>query len=434
MNWKILLAICVSFALLMSSSYTMLIPFLPIYMQKELGADNDAVGLWSGLTYAISFAVSAIVAPLWGKLSDKMGKKPMIIRSSILLAITYFLGGIVQNPFELFLVRAFQGIAAGLWPACLVMVSAYVPKNKLGLSMGLMQSANICGGIIGPLLGGVLATYFGMRNSFFIGAAVLTLITLTTIFYIKEPPKELLLKENHEHQEKSNTYMALLKNSNVLTLLFVVCMTYLVIMQIQPIVSLYVQELSNNSDKTVLLSGVILSLGGIAGALASPIWGKTGQRIGFYKTIVAALISAGVLMGLQGVPNTLILFGLMQFLCGLGFSGIFPSANSIIVLLTPPSSRGIAFGSLFSAQMIGGAVGPILGGVIVTFLSYNFVYVISGGILVALGLYLIFIAPKSFKEKANQVKAEAVESKSDYIKKAKESAMHELNEKKALKD
>ena len=114
MNWKILLAICVSFALLMSSSYTMLIPFLPIYMQKELGADNDAVGLWSGLTYAISFAVSAIVAPLWGKLSDKMGKKPMIIRSSILLAITYFLGGIVQNPFELFLVRAFQGIAAGL--------------------------------------------------------------------------------------------------------------------------------------------------------------------------------------------------------------------------------------------------------------------------------------------------------------------------------
>lgn len=55
-------------------------------------------------------------------------------------------------------------------------------------------------------------------------------------------------------------------------------------------------------------------------------------------------------MSLQGVPNSLVLFGLMQFLCGLGFSGIFPSANSILVLLTPPSSRGMGFGSLFSAQ------------------------------------------------------------------------------------
>ena len=171
MNWKIVLALLVSFALLMSSSYTMLIPFLPIYLDKELGASRESLSMWSGLVFAISFAISAFAAPLWGKLSDKMGKKPMIIRSSVLIAITYFLAGIVTTPFELFLVRAFQGVAAGLWPACLVMLSAYAPKKKLGFAMGLMQSANITGSILGPLLGGILATSFGMRNSFFIGAA-----------------------------------------------------------------------------------------------------------------------------------------------------------------------------------------------------------------------------------------------------------------------
>ena len=424
MSWKILLAMMVTFALMMSSSYTMLIPFLPIYMQNELGATADNVSLWSGVTYAITFAISAFVSPIWGKLSDKMGKKPMIIRASFLLAITYFLGGIVRTPFELFLVRAFQGIASGLWPACLVMMSACVPKNKLGISMGLMQSANICGGIIGPLLGGILATAFGMRNSFYVGAVALSLITVTTILFIKEPP---VAPEKEINKAQNTSYLSFIKDKNILILLLCVCMTNLVILQIQPIVSLYVQQLSHNSDKAVLLTGFIMSLGGIAGALASPLWGKTGQKVGFYKTITLAFISAGLLMSLQGVPNSLVLFGLMQFLCGLGFSGIFPSANSILVLLTPPSSRGMGFGSLFSAQMIGGALGPVIGGVIVSFMSFNTVYIISGSILFIIGIYLKFFAPESFKQKASLTKDHKIESRNkEYLDDIKKKAQAEL--------
>ncbi len=424
MSWKILLAMMVTFALMMSSSYTMLIPFLPIYMQSELGATADNVSLWSGVTYAITFAISAFVSPIWGKLSDKMGKKPMIIRASFLLAITYFLGGIVRTPFELFLVRAFQGIASGLWPACLVMMSACVPKNKIGISMGLMQSANICGGIIGPLLGGILATAFGMRNSFYVGAVALSLITVTTILFIKEPP---VAPEKEINKAQNPSYLSFIKDKNILILLLCVCMTNLVILQIQPIVSLYVQQLSHNSDKAVLLTGFIMSLGGIAGALASPLWGKTGQKVGFYKTITLAFISAGLLVSLQGVPNSLVLFGLMQFLCGLGFSGIFPSANSILVLLTPPSSRGMGFGSLFSAQMIGGALGPVIGGVIVSFMSFNTVYIISGSILFVIGIYLKFFAPESFKQKASLTKDHKIESRNkEYLDDIKKKAQAEL--------
>ena len=424
MSWKILLAMMVTFALMMSSSYTMLIPFLPIYMQNELGATADNVSLWSGVTYAITFAISAFVSPIWGKLSDKMGKKPMIIRASFLLAITYFLGGIVRTPFELFLVRAFQGIASGLWPACLVMMSACVPKNKLGISMGLMQSANICGGIIGPLQGGILATAFGMRNSFYVGAVALSLITVTTVLFIKEPPAA---PEKEINKAKNTSYLTFIKDKNILILLLCVCMTNMVILQIQPIVSLYVQQLSHNSDKAVLLTGFIMSLGGIAGALASPLWGKTGQKVGFYKTITLAFISAGLLMSLQGVPNSLVLFGLMQFLCGLGFSGIFPSANSILVLLTPPSSRGMGFGSLFSAQMIGGALGPVIGGVIVSFMNFNTVYIISGSILFVIGIYLKFFAPESFKQKASLTKDHKIESRNkEYLDDIKKKAQAEL--------
>ena len=398
MNWKIVLALLVSFALLMSSSYTMLIPFLPIYLDKELGASRESLSMWSGLVFAISFAISAFAAPLWGKLSDKMGKKPMIIRSSVLIAVTYFLAGIVTTPFELFLVRAFQGVAAGLWPACLVMLSAYAPKKKLGFAMGLMQSANITGSILGPLLGGILATSFGMRNSFFIGAVALSLISITTILFIKEPPKQ----ENTDPvNQKAPGYLSLLKDKNLLILLFVVGFTNFVIMQIQPIVALYVEKLNQSSHDVMILSGLVLSLGGFAGAIAAPIWGKAGQKHGFYKTLTLSLIVAGSLIAMQGLPNVLWLFALMQFVCGLAFSGIFPSANSILVLFTPSNIRGTGFGLLFSAQMVGGAIGPIIGGFLVTFLSFNSVYFASGSVLVVLGLYLITLAPKTFKQRAN---------------------------------
>ena len=398
MNWKIVLALLVSFALLMSSSYTMLIPFLPIYLDKELGASRESLSMWSGLVFAISFAISAFAAPLWGKLSDKMGKKPMIIRSSVLIAVTYFLAGIVTTPFELFLVRAFQGVAAGLWPACLVMLSAYAPKKKLGFAMGLMQSANITGSILGPLLGGILATSFGMRNSFFIGAVALSLISITTILFIKEPPKQ---ESTDPVNQKAPGYLSLLKDKNLLILLFVVGFTNFVIMQIQPIVALYVEKLNQSSHDVMILSGLVLSLGGFAGAIAAPIWGKAGQKHGFYKTLTLSLIVAGTLIAMQGLPNVLWLFALMQFVCGLAFSGIFPSANSILVLFTPSNIRGTGFGLLFSAQMVGGAIGPIIGGFLVTFLSFNSVYFASGSVLVVLGLYLITLAPKTFKQRAN---------------------------------
>uniref|UniRef100_UPI00402AD202 MFS transporter n=1 Tax=Succinivibrio sp. TaxID=2053619 RepID=UPI00402AD202 len=320
--------------------------------------------------------------------------------------------------------RAFQGMASGLWPACFVMMSACVPKNKLGICKGLMQSANICGGIIGPLLGGILATAFGMRNSFYVGAVALSLITVTTVLFIKEPPAA---PEKEINKAQNTSYLTFIKDKNILILLLCVCMTNMVILQIQPIVSLYVQQLSHNSDKAVLLTGFIMSLGGIAGALASPLWGKTGQKVGFYKTITLAFISAGLLMSLQGVPNSLVLFGLMQFLCGLGFSGIFPSANSILVLLTPPSSRGMGFGSLFSAQMIGGALGPVIGGVIVSFMSFNTVYIISGSILFIIGIYLKFFAPESFKQKASLTKDHKIESRNkEYLDDIKKKAQAEL--------
>ncbi len=88
MNWKLVLAILTCNILFMSSSYTMLIPFLPMYLTMELGVSDADVNLWSGIVFSATFLVSAVMAPIWGRMADTKGKRLMAMRASFLLAIS----------------------------------------------------------------------------------------------------------------------------------------------------------------------------------------------------------------------------------------------------------------------------------------------------------------------------------------------------------
>ena len=189
MNWKFCLAILTCNVVFMSGSYTMLVPFLPMYLTHELGVDPSAVNIWSGVVFSSSFAVSAIMAPIWGRMADKKGKRLMAIRASLLLSISYFLGGIVTSPLQLTFMRMFQGFAAGLWPMELAIMTIYAPPKKLGICLGIMQGALTAGGVIGPLFGGILAEAFGMRMSFFLAAAALFLnflVLLQALLFLQD--------------------------------------------------------------------------------------------------------------------------------------------------------------------------------------------------------------------------------------------------------
>ena len=154
MNWKAVLAIIVCNILFMSSSYTMLIPFLPLYLTTELGVAPEHVNLWSGIVFSSTFAVSAVMAPIWGRLADTRGKRVMAMRASFLLSVSYFLGGIVETPGELTAMRMFQGFAAGLWPMDLAIMTLYAPPKKLGFCLGVMQGTLTAGGVTGQNVAG----------------------------------------------------------------------------------------------------------------------------------------------------------------------------------------------------------------------------------------------------------------------------------------
>lgn len=310
-NWKLILAILTANVVLMAAGYTMLIPFLPMYLMNELGVSADDVKMWNGAIFSITFLIGGIMAPIWGKMADTRGKKMMAVRAGAGLALSYFLGGIVTTPEQMFGVRVLQGFAAGLWSACLAIATSLVPMEKLGVSLGIMQAGLTCGNVIGPLVGGSLATLFGMRASFFVAGGLLTIITLVFMFYIPEPPKAEPKKLAAKPQ------VQLLQQPVIRETLIYIAVAQMVILLIQPILSLYVAELNHGEGNIMFLSGVAFSLVGIASAITAPSWGRFGQEHGFYKALCAATLLSSLMSAVTAMPQTLLLFCVCNFCYGL---------------------------------------------------------------------------------------------------------------------
>lgn len=382
MNWKFCLAILTCNVVFMSASYTMLVPFLPMYLTHDLGVDPASVNIWSGIVFSSSFAISAIMAPIWGKMADKKGKRMMAIRASLLLSISYFLGGIVTSPLQLTFMRMFQGFAAGLWPMELAIMTTYAPPKKLGICLGIMQGALTAGGVVGPLFGGILAELFGMRTSFFLAAAALFLNFLVLVFFIKEPPDDTKEKSSNTVKESPHLW----KNPLIRNMLIYAVFVQFVILIIQPVLTTYVSELAGDMDNLIFISGLVFSLGGFASAISAPLWGRFGQHHGFHTALTYALIATGICFFLQSLPNNLVWFAASQFAVGLFFSGIYPSINAILAENTDTHTKGHVFGLLFSAQQIGSMTGPLLGGVVATFFGIKYIFILAAFIVLVISI------------------------------------------------
>ena len=385
MNWKVVLALLTCNVLFMSASYTMIIPFLPMYLTNELGVDDTSVSLWAGLSFSVTFFVSAVMAPIWGRIADRKGKRLMAMRASLLIAISYLLGGIVTSPEQLIIVRVFQGFASGLWPMDLAIMTLYAPQERLGFSLGIMQGTLTAGGVVGPLLGGVLAELFGMRTSFYIGGLALFINFLAFTFIIKEPPmpKSTVPLTAEEKHPMHLWHIPILR-----TMMIVSTLAQMVLYILMPVITTYIKALAGSMDNIVFVAGAVFSLSGIAGAIAAPLWGIYGTRRTYFNSMFLAMLFGGIMFTLQGIPDTLMPFAVMQFGVGLFIAGIQPSLNAIIAQHTPPQLKGSVFGLLFSAQQIGGAAGPLLGGVVATYLGMHYLFPTAGAILLLLALFV----------------------------------------------
>lgn len=382
MPWVVTLTILVASAFLMDMSFTMITPFLPVYLSSELGAKASEVDMWSGAVFAVTFFVSGLLGPVWGVLADRKSRKLMALRASIGLTISYALCGIVQTPMQLFAARFFQGLCAGLYPALLALLAASIPARKTGLSMGLMQGGMTVGTVVGPFVGGVLADYFGMRESFFVASVALGLISLLIGFCIKEKPRTVKVTSRNWFD------WSVLRQPAIFKMLIACAVIHASLFSAQPILPLYIAQLQGSMDNIMMLSGTIFSVCAISIMIASPILGAAGQRFGFLKVLSCSLFFAGLLISAQVLGRTPFEFGVWRFIAGFAIAGLIPLVNSIISTECPPDKKGEVFGFNFLTGHAGMALGPFAAGALSGWFGYQAVIVASGLILFPLIVYL----------------------------------------------
>lgn len=381
MNWRRNLWVMAFGVMLSGSSYTMVIPFLPLYL-LELGVSPEHVNMWSGLVFSATFLIAALLAPYWGRCADRTGRRRMVMRAGFSLAVVYFLGAFVSSPLELLGVRILMGFANGFVPASMAIVTASVPEEKLGFSLGIMQTALLMGGILGPLAGGVLSHLFGMRLSFVIAALAIFAATMAARLLVHEPPRP--------PAECGGSMLADVKlafeNRPLMAMLLLLFIVQVATMMLQPMLTLYIAELQGQTQGAVLAAGVVYSLAGVAGAIAAPFWGKAGQKKGFIKMLIIAFMGAGFLISGQFLVQTIYGFSALQFLFGLFIVGVYPAINTIAVSSNESGFQGRIFGLTTTANQLGSMVGPLLGGALSSWLGIRSVYLFTGSLLVTVGL------------------------------------------------
>lgn len=358
------------------ASFSIVMPFMALYVE-ELGVKGAMVEWYAGLSVALSALASALVSPVWGHLADRYGRKPMMIRASMVM--TFTMGGLafVPNVFWMLFLRILNELFAGYVPNATALIASQAPQQRSGYALGTLSTGLTAGVLIGPLLGGAISEAFGMRGTFLLVGLILFICCLLTIFGLRE---DFQLIEKVEIMSFSQVF-AKIPSKSLLIGLFVTSMIIQISVQsIAPILALYIRYLGQ-SDNILFYSGLIVSAMGFSSLLSTPYLGRLGDRIGNHRLLLMGLFYSFLLYFLCGFAGSALQLGLLRFAYGFGVGALTPSVNSLLTKMTPKEGISRIFSLNQSFSYIGQVLGPFVGSAVATGLGYRWVFFVTAAIV-----------------------------------------------------
>jgi MFS family permease len=355
--WQRNLAVCVFGSFTTIVAMTILLPFLPIYVE-ELGVRGHvAIVEWSGIAYGATFFTAAFAAPLWGRLADRYGRKLMLVRASLGMAVAMSMIGLAHNIWQLVAFRLLAGVLGGYSSGSTVLVAAQTPTNRSGWALGMLASGIMAGNLVGPLIGGTMPPLIGIRATFLVAGAVIFIAFLATVFLIREAPRPRRAKS----ERARGGWRQVPDKRPIIAMLATGLLLMVANMSIEPIITVYVATLVRPAHVT-FVAGLVMSAAALGSILSASQLGRLADRVGHWTIIVACLAAAAVLL----VPQAFVTAGwqliLLRFCMGLALGGLLPCIASVIRHNVPEGIAGNILGYSVSAQFTGQVLGPLAGG------------------------------------------------------------------------
>jgi DHA1 family multidrug resistance protein-like MFS transporter len=380
-GWRRTLWAMVGIQFVMTGAFSVLSPIMPLLL-PELGVESArAIDLWAGILAGITSFIAAFVSPLWGRLADRRGRKPMLLRSSLAIAVFTALMGLSGNVWQFFACRALMGAFAGFSSAAIALVASQVPEERLGFSLGWLSTGQLVGSLVGPLVGGALADVTGSyRIPFFCTAATILLAMGLVQFGVDE---RFVAPGRRNRQPLLGSLLALARSHGLLALFFVLLMAQFGVRTVQPIVTLYVQEMLGSRPDLATLAGIAFSITGLGNVISAPFLGNRSDVIGYRRVLLICLLGATVTTLPQAFTDNYWTFAAERFAVGLFIGGIVPTANALVGRLVSRSERGSVYGMTSSAMFLGNSLGPLSGGAVAAILGLDWVFVVTAAVLFA---------------------------------------------------
>ncbi len=388
--WKKNLWVCWFGVFATSAGLSQLIPILPLFIE-QLGVHNIAeIEEWSGIAYGVTFIFMAVFSPIWGKAADRYGRKPMLLRASMGMAIVLTCMGFVQNVYQLVGLRLLQGTISGYYSAAITLVATQTPKDRSGWALGTLSTGAVAGMLLGPLLGGAVAEVLGIRSVFFTIGALLLVAFFAALLFVSE---------NFVPSETSSpTFREVWRTMPFPQLTIAMFVTSLILqlalMSIQPILTVYIAGLSTDTGHIAMISGMVFAVSGLASIIAAPRLGALADRIGPQKVMAVALLAAGLLFIPQALVRNPWELMALRFLLGIATASLLPSINSMIRQITPDEITGQIYGYNQSAQFIGSFGGAVMGGQIASMFGIHYVFFSTSALLLLNALWVYFLVYK----------------------------------------
>lgn len=381
--WKKNLFVCWFGCFATAAGLSQIAPVLPLYIE-HLGVQNiEEIEQWSGLAFGVTFIIMAIASPIWGQAADRYGRKPMLLRASLGMAIVITCMGFVQNVYQLVGLRLIQGAVSGFVSAAITLIATQVPKERAGWALGTLSTGAVGGMLLGPLIGGYLAETWGFRSVFYATGTLLMIAFMASLLFVQEefkPPTKNVLSFREVWNQIPNPRI-------MITMFVTTFILQLALLSIEPIITVFITQL-HVTDHVSLISGMVFAASGLANMLAAPQLGKVSDKIGPHKVILVALIAAGLLFIPQAfVTDPWQLMGL-RFLLGIAAAGLLPSINTLIMSNTTKSITGRYFGYNQSAQFLGSFGGSLLGGQTAATFGIHYVFFVTGFLLLLNALWV----------------------------------------------
>jgi DHA1 family multidrug resistance protein-like MFS transporter len=370
--------------LLATTAFMFVVPFMPLYVQQLGVEDAGTAAAWAGFINGASGASMAVVAPLWGRLSDRLGRKVMLLRATLAAAVVVGSMGFVSGPWQLLGLRLLQGTLTGTVPAATALVASTSPSERAGWRLGALQTVIFIAAGVGPALGGISADLAGIRTSFFVTSALLAVSGVLVLFGVAENRVHRDEAEETEQEEGAGPQRTPLPYGLLLPGLLVLFAVHVAITSASVALPGFIHSLAGAASQIATQAGWIIGTGALVASLGSLLGGRLASRFGTRRVIVGALALAGLAAIPQALVTSVPELWALRLATSLFVGCAIPVANLAIKEAAPPERQGAAFGVASSATSTGFALGPIGGGLLASGLGFWAAFLVPGAALLVL--------------------------------------------------